>query len=96
MKEHLAPGHRVKGDFILAPQTDIEKPADGRICKGGRWWLLTENNEVLFYKSYSSPQCNSNRAITAHLSHSALSKTACGPLSVVYLSVAFVPHRCEA
>lgn len=57
------------------------------MCMGGRWWAVTDNNEVLFFDGYYSPQCNSNEAI--------VSRIGCGfgapPTKPVYIPMAFIP-----
>jgi hypothetical protein len=67
IKELIRPGHKVDGDWILVPVEDLTTPIDGRICRAKRWWAVTEANEVLFYQTYHSPQCNVNEAIVKSL-----------------------------
>ena len=33
-----------------------------------RWWVVTDNNEVLFYRGIHNPQCNTNKEIAKKLS----------------------------
>ena len=62
--KNIESGHKIVGDFVIVPLYDIITPKHNRIVMAERWWALTSNDEVLFYKYYgrfySSPQCNSN------------------------------------
>lgn len=77
--------------WIKIPIEDITTPKMGRICYTDRWWVLTPNNEVLFYKSYTSPQCNINKAVIDH----ALLKLHAEGCTAQFLPVAYLPHRCS-
>lgn len=35
------------------------------------WWVITNNNEAIFYKALSHPQCNTNKCIAQKLSDNA-------------------------
>jgi hypothetical protein len=83
-------GHKQDGRWILAPLTDITTPKSGRVCYGQRWWAVTENNEVLFFKSYSSPQCNTNRAIVERLAN----RLDAPQTTPKFVEMAFLPHNC--
>lgn len=77
-----------KVDYIRMSLSDLTTPKGGRIVMTDRWWVVTEDEHVLFYRSYGSPQCNSNKAITERLAPSAGGKP-------VFVPVAYVPHNCR-
>lgn len=84
-------GHKVCGRWILAPLEDIKTPKPGRICYGPRWWAVTPDDKVLFFDTYSSPQCNINRSIVERLG-----KGFNAPETIpVYVEMAFLPHNCS-
>ena len=85
----LCKNHKILGNYILVPMEDIITPKEGRHVLMERWWNVTENDEVLFYRSYASPQCNSNKSIVDHLWDSKTIKT-----RSVFIPVAFCPS-CE-
>lgn len=89
-KEKLLDGHRMQGRWILAPRTDIKTPKPGRICYGPRWWKVTDNDEVLFFDTYGSPQCNIHKEV--------LERCGCGfdapKTTPIFIEMAFLPHRC--
>lgn len=91
MKEKLHVGHKRQGRWILVPLADITTPQPGRICYGPRWWKVTENNEVLFFDTYGSPQCNQHKAI--------VERVGCGfdapATTPKFVEMAFLPHRCS-
>lgn len=90
-KENVEVGHKVHGRWILVPVADLTTPKPGRICKGPRWWAVTENDEVLFFDRYTSPQCNTSKEIAARLG-----KGFDAPLTTPrFIEMAFVPHRCS-
>lgn len=33
-----------------------------------RWWVITDNNEAVFYRTLNRPQCNTNESIAQKLS----------------------------
>lgn len=78
-------------DFIRMPLTELVVPKGGRICLTDLWWLVTKDNEVLFYKSYSCPQCNANKEIAERI---ASCKQYEGT-RVFFVPAAFVPHKCS-
>ena len=69
MSLRIADGHKLQGRWILAPLADITEPKPGRNCFGQSWWAVTEHDEVLFFDSYGSPQCNVNPEIARRLAH---------------------------
>jgi hypothetical protein len=73
-------------DFILMPLSELETPHEGRMVYLGRWWRVTENNEVLFYKTYSSPQCNIHKSIAERISSKIKNSR------VVFVPVAYIPY----
>lgn len=91
MRPTIAGEHVKQGDWIVAPMADIKRPQEGRICLGRRWWLVTEADEVLFFRGYYAPQCNGSESIATHLS------AKFGPFKTTprFIEMAFVPHRCE-
>ena len=74
--------------FIKMPVEDLTTPAAGRIVYGASYWIVTADNNVLFYKGYYSPQCNSNKAIVERFSRPADS-------SIVFIPIAYLPHNCH-
>ena len=91
MKEKLQPGHKQHGRWILVPVSDITTPKQGRLVYGPRWWAVTENDEVLFFDTYVSPQCNSNKQIVERLG-----KGFDAPITEPrFIEVSFIPHRCS-
>jgi hypothetical protein len=78
---------QIDSRYIRMPVRELTTPHEGRKCMLDRWWHVTENDEVLFYKGYYSPQCNSDKSVVEHL-------TIAG-CHAVFLSVAYVPHRCS-
>lgn len=77
--------------WIRMSMDEVTTPKSGRICYTDRWWVVTRNNEVLFYKSYTSPQCNHNKAVVDH----ALRNIQIVECTVQFIPVAFIPHRCS-
>lgn len=73
-------------DYITVPLAELQTPRNGRICLCDRWWLVTENDEALFYKHYTSPQCNSDKSIAEHIKPAGT--------RAVFVSVAYVKHNC--
>ena len=72
--------------WIKMKVEDLLTPKEGRVCYGPRWWAVTEDDCVLFYKSYNSPQCNTVKSICEHI------RPDC---RVEFFDIAFVPHKCE-
>lgn len=57
-----------------------------------RYWRVNSKNELLFYKSYDYPQCNSHKVVTEQIKP----KLAGGEeSSVLYLPCVYVPHECD-
>jgi hypothetical protein len=90
-KEKLQDGHTRVGRWILAPVADITTPKPGRICYGPRWWCVTENEEVLFFDTYGSPQCNQHQAVVERLGRGFEAP----PTTARFIEMAFLPHRCS-
>ena len=91
MKEKICDGHRTSGRWIFASVDDVTTPHPGRIVYGPRWWLVTDANEVLFFDTYGSPQCNSSQAICERLG----AGFGAPPTHAVFLHRTFLPHRCS-
>jgi hypothetical protein len=72
--------------WIKMPLAELTTPKPGRICHCPSWWAVTDDDCVLFFKSYGSPQCNVNKSIVEHIRPG---------LKVQFIESAFVPHRCE-
>lgn len=78
---------RVDDQYIHMHVSDLTTPKPGRICYGPRWWHVTADGEVLFYKHYTSPQCNVDRRVLEY--HGI---EGCTPQ---FIEMAFIPHRCS-
>lgn len=52
-------------DFLKMPVVELTSPREGSIVYLNRWWVITENDEVLFYTARGSfsPQCNGNKTV---------------------------------
>lgn len=86
-------GHRLYGRWILAPLSDITTPKEGRRCCGPRWWAVTENDEVLFFERYTSPQCNFNiEAVMTGFNGGFFNTPAVTPK---FIEMAYLPHSSE-
>ena len=72
--------------WIKMTLAELTTPRSGKICYGAAWWALTDDDHVLFYKSYGSPQCNTNRAVVERIRPA---------MKYVYVSMAFLPHKCS-
>lgn len=73
--------------YYRVPLTDITQPKPGRICVGPRYWVVTPEQEVLFYgQRYLAPQC--------HPSESVMKQVAPKGCTVVYIPMVFLPHNC--
>ena len=75
-----------KKPWIKMPLSELKTPIAGRLCMGPRWWAVTEDGCVLFYKAYYSPQCNQSKQMVERIRPD---------LNPVYVEVAFVPHDCS-
>lgn len=75
-----------KAPWIKMPIAELITPKAGRICKAPSWWAVTEDDCVLFYKSYGSPQCNTDKRIVEYI------VPGC---RAVFIETAFAPHGCE-
>jgi hypothetical protein len=71
--------------WIRMSLEDLKTPKPGRICYGPAYWLV-EDGQVKFFKGYGSPQCNMHESIMRRLHPEG---------ELVFLEVAFVPHRCS-
>lgn len=71
--------------WITMHVDDLTTPRHGRIVMGGRWWAVTPSGCVLFFKSYASPQCNTERSIVERVRPR---------LELRWIETAFVPHNC--
>ena len=91
MKEIVMEGHQIQGKWILVPLLDVLTPKPGRMCHGPRWWAVTDNDEVLFFKSYHSPQCNIHKGIVDRLGMG----YGAPPTTPRYLEMTFLPHSCN-
>ena len=90
--QKLETGHTREGKWIKVPVSDITTPKAGRIVYGARWWAVTDNDEVLFYESYCSPQCNPNKAVVDHV----LNRESDMPKTTPrYFEFTFLPHDCR-
>lgn len=97
MKEQLRPGHRRQGKWILVPLEDITTPKAGRTCHGPAYWMVTENDEVIFFETYGSPQCNAEISLVERWLRKSLGSTpddvfAPPAVRVVLLSMAYTPR----
>jgi len=75
-----------KAPWIKMPVAELTTPTPGRLCMGPRYWAVTPDNCVLFYKAHYSPQCNVNEEIVHRVRPG---------LEVRHIPMAFVPHRCS-
>jgi hypothetical protein len=73
-------------NFIHMSVSELTAPHDGRIVYLNRWWCVTDKEEVLFFRTYNSPQCNSNQEITKRLCVKDYIKS-----TPVFIPIAFVP-----
>lgn len=72
--------------WIRVPLKDVVTPKEGYVCKLNRWWAVLPNEEtgeqdVLFFRSLSSPQSNPDKSVVVHLHPT---------LDVMFISVAYV------
>lgn len=77
-------------NYIRMPIAELTTPTGGRLCVVNHWWAITENEEALFYRTYGSPQCNSDPRVMEKITQGRPIKT-----RNVFLPVAYVPHSCE-
>ena len=84
-------GHKQIGRWIIVPVSDLQTPKPGRIVYGPMWWAVTENDEVLFFDSYGSPQCNHHKSTTERIAKG----YGAPPTTAQFLDVAFLPHNCS-
>lgn len=83
-----------KPQWTFIPKADVTAvPERGGVFQIYRkyWWALTENDEVMFYTQFGSPQCNSNKQITERL---VAAKTH-PSTHVEQLDTVFLPHDCR-
>lgn len=71
--------------WIKMPLHELTTPLPGRLVVGARWWAVTPDKCVLFYKTHTSPQCNVDRRIMERLRPE---------LDLQFIELAYVPHRC--
>lgn len=65
----------------------LKTPTNGTLVFTDRYWLVTPQNEVLFFRSYTCPQCNSNKEIAERI----LGERIAEGYRVEYVPVAYVP-----
>jgi ribosomal protein L17 len=82
-KERIIKNHKQDGNWILVPVDDLIQPKDCHICMVNRWWVVNDDNEVLFYKTYNHPQCNTNEAIARNIAKTTYVK---------FIEMAYVPQ----
>ena len=85
-------GHTFDGRWIKMPLADAITPKDGRLCYGPAWWMLTAEDELLFFRRYTSPQCNPSKTLCERFVSSKGPNTP--PASkVTYLETVYLPHN---
>jgi len=72
-------------------ERELTTPKDGRIVYTDRWWAVTTSGEVLFFKHFTSPQCNRNKSVIESIVGQ---QTEFPGLTVKHVPVAFIPHNC--
>ena len=72
--------------------SELGTAQEGRICYADRWWEVTADDHVLFFRTYTSPQCNRNRAV---IDRPSLAQKELGETHPVFVPFAFVPHDCS-
>lgn len=85
------PSHIRNGRWIHVPVDDITTPKSGRICMGPRWWKVTDENCVLFFEAYTSPQCNPSKSVV----ESSGKGYDAPQTKPVFIEMAFIPHDCR-
>ena len=73
--------------FIKMPLSELTTPQEGTIVYLDRWWCLTDKEEVLFFRTYNSPQCNRDKRLTDRLCEIKNDFT----VSSIFVPVAYVP-----
>lgn len=73
-----------KPHWLKMSLEELTTPKEGRVCRLGRWWAVTEQNEVLFFKRHTSPQCNYNVEVMKSIHPEARH---------VFVPVAYVPFN---
>lgn len=89
------------GKWIGVPVHTLRRPHAGRLVKAPATWIVVTKGAcayAVFYKTYGSPQCNTNPVVVATvLAHAAFEELA--PLGYCIearvLGFTFVPHRCS-
>lgn len=77
-----------KGRWLRLPLNDVLEPKVGRVCYPPSWWKVTEDGFVLFFDTYSSPQCNKVKEIAERLG-----KGFDAPKTLtVFLPMTFIPQ----
>lgn len=88
-------GHRRDGKWLLAPVSDITTPQAGRICYGPAYWLVSENDEVMFFQTYGSPQCNAHERLISRQLTAEPGPNKPPAVAVRFFEMAYLPHRCS-
>ena len=73
----------MKDRFIKMKVSDLAQPKDGRMVYMDRWWIVNADEEVLFSRTYSRPQCSTNRGLAERLKQEGC--------RLIFMSLAFVP-----
>lgn len=80
-------------DFIRVPLEKITttptKSGCWRLIRD-HWWCVDSEENVLFYKRLTSPQCNTNKNIAERLI--SLDESV---VNVVFINYAWIRHDCE-
>lgn len=63
----------------------ITTPKSNTLCMCDKWWAVTKDGYVLFFKGHS-PQYNSNKEVVQRI------RPDC---TVEFISVAYLPHKCS-
>lgn len=74
--------------FLRVPLEVLTTPREGALCYLNRYWLVTDADEALFYKHYTSPQCNTDKSIVERRLKRPGTK-------VVFVPVAYIRHNCS-
>ena len=64
--------------------SDAITPIDDALTRLNRWWVISPDEEILFYNGHSA-QCNSNKNIALHLADG-------HNLKVVFLPCVYIPN----
>ncbi len=54
-------------NYLRIPVSELTTPTEGRIVYLNRYWVVTDQDEVLFFRSYSCPQCNPDERLAARI-----------------------------